>query len=139
MGFEHIDQKIFDDIFRQTSIRAMVTLRASKTKGSNYDPSRNTGYDQTNQNPFAVNVITKTITAGSLMYNQIGLVKAGAIQIICSNNDVSLIENSEVITINDVNYYAKDEAVGNKFLQFPTQFAKYSKIIIFRKEVGEIG
>ena len=70
------------------------------------------------------------------MYNQIGLVKAGAIQIICSNNDVSLIENSEVITINDVDYYAYDDAVGNKFLKFPTQFAKYSKIIIFRKEVG---
>lgn len=136
MGFEHIDAKIFDDIFRATAIRALVTLRSSKTKGSNYDPSRNTGYDHTNQNPFAVNVITKTITASSLMYNQIGLVKAGAIQIICSNNDVSLIENSEVITINDVNYYAYDDAVGNKFLLFKTQFASYSKIIIFRKEVG---
>jgi hypothetical protein len=139
MSFEHIDQKIFDDIFRRTAVRAMVTLRSSKTKGANFDPSRNTGYDHTNQNPFAVNVITRTVTAGSLMYNQIGLVKAGAIQIICSNNDVSLIENSEVITINDVNYYTRDDAVGNKFLIFPTQFAKYSKIIIFRKEVGEIG
>ena len=136
MSFEHIDAKIFDDIFRTTAIRAMVTLRASKTKGSNYDPSRNTGYDHTNQNPFAVNVITKTITASSLMYNQIGLVKAGAIQIICSNNDVSLIENSEAITINNVSYYAYDDAVGNKFLSFPTQFANYTKVIIFRKEVG---
>jgi len=135
MGFEHIDQRIFDDIFRRTAVRAMVTLRASKTKGSNYDPSRNTGYDLTNQNPFAVNVITKTVTAGSLMYNQIGLVKAGAIQIICSNNDVSLIENSEEITINDVNYYAWADAVGTKVLIFPTQWAKYSKILLFRKEV----
>ncbi|KKL52801.1 hypothetical protein LCGC14_2281800, partial [marine sediment metagenome] len=97
---------------------------------------RNTGYDHTNQNPFGVNVITKTVTAGSLMYNEIGLVKAGAIQIILSNNDVSLIENSEVIMINDVSFYAYDDAVGNKFLSFPTQFSKYTKVIIFRKEVG---
>lgn len=139
MGFEHIDAKIFDDIFRRTAIRAMVSLQASKTKNANYDPSRNTGYDETVQNPFAVLVLPRTVTAGSLMYNQIGLVKAGAIQIICSNNDVSLIENSQVITIQDINYYTRDDAVGNKFLQFPTAFAKYSKIILFRKEVGEIG
>jgi len=136
MGFEHIDAKIFDDIFRRTAVRAMVTLRSSKTKGANYDPSRNTGYDHTNQNPFAVDVLPRTVTAGSLMYNEIGLVKAGAIQIIVSNNDVSLIENSEEIAFNNVNYYAYDDAVGNKFLIFPTQWAKYSKIIIFRKEVG---
>lgn len=136
MGFENIDTKIFDDIFRRTAVRAMVTLRSSKTKGSNYDPSRNTGYDHTYQNPFAVMVLPRTVTATSLMYNQIGLVKAGAIQIILSNNDVSLIENSEEVTFNDVNYYAYDDAVGNKFLIFPTQFANYSKIILFRKEVG---
>lgn len=135
MSYGNIDQKVFDDIFRKLAITALVTLRASKTKNENYDPHRKTGYDETYQNAFPVKVLTKTIAASSLTYNQIGLVEAGALQIICSNDDVELIKNSEAIEINDVSYYAYSEAVGNKFQLYPSQFADYSKIFLFRKDV----
>ncbi len=131
---EQIDQKVFDQIFRTHRKIALVYLRASKTKGNNYDKFREVGFDQTNQNPLPVKALTKTMSPGSLTHNELGLVKAGAIQIIIQDKDVALIKNSEKLTIDNIEYYVYDDAVGNKLLIFPTQFAKFSKIIIFRKD-----
>ena len=132
----NIDQKLFDQVFRKQRKIALVFLRSSKSKTDNYDPFRDTGYEQTNQNPLPVKALTKTLTPSSLTYHELGLVKAGALQIIIQNKDVELIKNSEKILIDDVEYYVYDDAVGQKFLIFPTQFAKFSKIILFRKDVG---
>ena len=133
---EYIDQKLFDEVFRKLRKIALVYLRSSKTKSDNYDPFRETGFDQTNQNPLPVKALTKVISPGSLTHHEMGLGKAGALQIIIQNRDVNLIKNSEKITIDNIEYYVYDDAVRNKFLIFPTQFANFSKIIIFRKDVG---
>ena len=133
---ESIDQKVFDQIFRTHSKKILVYLRSSKSKGDNYDKFRETGYDQTNQNSLPVKALTKVESPGSLTYNELGLVKAGALSIIVQNRDVNLIKNSERLKINNIEYYVYDDAVGSKFLIFPTQFAKFSKIVIFRKDVG---
>lgn len=132
----NIDDKIFDQIFRQQHKKALVYLRGSKTKGDNYDPNRETGFDITNQNPLPVKVLTKTESPGSLMHNEIGLVNAGALSIILQNRDVALIKNSAKIKISGLEYYVHSEAVGNKFLLFPTQFSEFSKVIIFRRDTG---
>jgi hypothetical protein len=132
----NIDQKLFDQIFRQHRKNILVYLRSSKTKSDNYDKFRETGFDQTNQNPLTVKALTKVVSPGSLTHNELGLVKAGALQIIIQNRDVNLIKNSEKLTIDNIEYYVYDDAVGQKFLIFPTQFANFSKIIIFRKDVG---
>jgi hypothetical protein len=135
MGINSIDQKIFNDVFRKLRKIALVTLRSSKDKGDNYDLFRDTGYDQTNQNAIPVKVITKTISPDSLIHRELGLTKAGALQIILHQKDVELIKNSEKITIDNVEYYVYDDAVGAKFQIFPTQFTSYSKIILFRRDV----
>ena len=132
----NIDTKLFDQIFRQHRRTILVYLRSSKTKNENYDPFRNTGRDISNQNPLPVKAITKTVTAGSLAYHEMGLAKAGALQIIIQNKDVTLIEKAEKITISNKEYYTHDEAMGNKMLIFPTQFSDFSKIILFLKDVG---
>lgn len=134
MSFE-IDQKLFDEVFRKQRKIALVFLRNSKVKNDNYDPFRDTGYDQTNQNPLPVKALTKVLSPSSLTYHELGLVKAGALQIIVQNKDVTLIKNSEKILIDSLEYYVYDDAVGQKFLIFPTQFANFSKIILFHKDI----
>lgn len=136
MFLPELNQDFFDEFFRKYRKTALVYLRASKTKGDNYDKFRETGFDQTNQNPIPVKALTKTVSPSSLTHRELGLTKAGALQIIIQNRDVNLIKNSDKITIDNIEYYVYDEAVGNKFQIFPTQFAKFSKIILFRKDVG---
>ena len=129
-----LDQKFFDEFFRKYSKKAKVFLRKSKTKVNNYDPFRDTGYVETSQNYLTVKILTKTITPGSLIHKEMGLAKAGSLQIILADRDVSLIKNSEKITIDDIEYYVYDDAVGNRFQIYPTQFTKFSKIILFRRD-----
>lgn len=136
MSQREISQKFFDEFFRKYRITALVYLRGSKTKVDNYDRFRDTGYVQQNQNPLPVKVLTKTISPGELRFREMGLTEAGATAIILADRDVNLIKNSEKITINNIEYYVYNEAVGNKFQIFPTQFADFSKIILFRKDVG---
>jgi hypothetical protein len=131
-----INQKFFDEFYRKYRKIALVYLRSSKDKDANYDPFRETGYVQTNQNPLPVKVLTKVVSPESLTHRELGLTKAGALQIIIQDRDVELIKNSDKISIDNIDYYVYDEAVGNKFQIYPSQFAKFSKIILFRKDVG---
>lgn len=133
---ESINQKVFDQIFRKMRKTALVYLRKSKTKVDNYDTFRDSGYDVTRQNPLAVKVITRTLSSSSLVHREMGITEAGAIQILLHDRDVNLIKNSEKITIKDIEYYVYNEAIGNKFLIFPTEYADYAKIILFRRDVG---
>ncbi len=130
-----ISQNMFDEFFRKYRKTALVFLRSSKEKFENFDPFRDTGYKISNQNPEPVKVITKTISPNSLILKELGLVESGAIFIILNNRDVTLIKNSERITIENKEYYVYNDAIGNKFQIFPTEWADMSKIIIFRKQV----
>ncbi len=132
----NIDDKIFEEIFRKHHKKAFVYLRSAKTKGDNYDPFRETGFDITSQNPLPVKVLTKIESPGSLMYNELGLVSAGALSIILQDRDVVLFKTSAKIKIGGLQYYVHSEAVGNKVLIFKTQFSKFSKVIIFRRDTG---
>lgn len=130
-----ISQNMFDEFFRKYRKTALVFLRSSKEKFENFDPFRDTGYKISNQNPEPVKVITKAISPNSLILKELGLVESGAIFIILNNRDVTLIKNSERITIESKEYYVYNDAIGNKFQIFPTEWADMSKIIIFRKQV----
>lgn len=134
-GLPEINQKMFDEFFRKYRQTALVFLRSSKEKSEDFDPRRNTGYKITNQNPIPVKVLTKTVSPNELVLKQQGLVQAGAIWIMLNNRDVTLIKNSEKITIKNIEYYVYNEAVGNKFQIYPTEFADISKIILFRRQV----
>ena len=130
-----IEQKIFDEIFRKHRKILSVYLIASKSKSDVYDTFRDTGYKIVKQNPLPVKAITKVASPGTLRYHEIGLVKSGALQIIIQNRDANLIKNCEKLSVDNTTYYPYHDAVGNKFQIFPTQFAKYSKIIVFRKDI----
>ncbi len=130
-----IKQKFFDEFFRKYRKTALVFLRSSKEKFEDFDPFRKTGYKITSQNPIPVKILTKTISPNELILKEIGIVNSGSIWIILNDRDVTLIKNSEKITIENIEYYVHDDAVGNKFQVFPTEFADMSKIILFRKQV----
>lgn len=135
MADRGISQDFFEEFFRKHRIIALVFLRGSKTKEEDFDPFRNTGFVQQNQNPLPVKVLTKTVSPNSLIIREIGLVEAGAIQIILHDRDVELIKNSEKVIIEKREYYVFNDAVGNKLQIFDTDYSKYAKIILFRKEV----
>ncbi len=135
MSEREISQNFFEDFFRKYRKTALVFLRGAKTREEDFDPFRNTGYVQKNQNPLPVKVLPKTVSPNSLIIREIGLTESGAIQIILHDRDVELIKNSEKVIIENREYYAYNDAVGNKFQIFPTDYAKYSKIILFHKQV----
>ena len=136
MSERDISQKVFDQVFRDKHKKAFVFLRGAKSKDANFDPDRDTGYVQQNQNPLTVKVLTQTITPNSLVFREMGLTEAGAIQIILADRDVELFKNSEKITIDNSDYYVYKDLVGGKVLILPTQFASFSKIILSRKDIG---
>jgi hypothetical protein len=135
MSESEINQNLFDEIFRKHRKIALVFLRGAKTKEDNFDPFRKTGLVQQNQNPLPVKVLPKTLSPGELRFREMGETEAGALAIILQDKDVELIKNSEKITIQNKSYYVYRDAVGGKFQVFPTQFAKFSKIILSRKDV----
>lgn len=136
MSLPELDQNFFEEFFRKYSKKASVFLRGAKSKEDNYDSFRDTGYNQQNKNPLFVKILTKTISPSSLIFREMGSTEAGAIQGIIQNKDVELIKNSEKIIINNIEYYVYRDGVGGKFQLFPTQFTKFSKIILSHKDVG---
>ena len=135
MSEREISQNFFEDFFRKYRKTALVFLRGAKTREEDFDPFRNTGFVQKNQNPLPVKVLPKTVSPNSLIIREIGLTESGAIQIILHDRDVELIKNSEKIIIENREYYVFNDAVGNKFQIFPTDYSKYSKIILFHKQI----
>lgn len=135
MSEREISQNFFEDFFKKYRKIALVFLRGAKTREEDFDPFRNTGFVQQNQNPLPVKVLTKTVSPNSLVFKEIGLTEAGAIQIILHDRDVELIKNSEKIIIENREYYVFNDAVGNKFQIFPSDYVNYSKIILFHKQV----
>lgn len=128
---KNIEQNIFEQIFKDESIKIRVILRASKTKGENFDKFRDIGYQKTHQNPLFVRALTKTISPNSLIIRQIGLTESGAIQIIVKENDASLIKLADIVIIKDENYTPWNKALGGRFQIFDMPF-NYKKIILFR-------
>jgi len=135
MGIDKcVNKKIFDNVFLDHSIKIRVFLRASKVKGDNFDPFRQTQFDETSQNPLFVDAITKSVSPNELLLKSFGLTEAGALQIIIKENDLSLIKLSQKIIIDNEEYYVRNDAVGGKLQVFDRPFG-YKRIIIFKKDV----
>lgn len=128
-----VSRDVQDKIFREYSIKIAVYLKTQNTKGDNFDPFRNLGYEITKQNPVWLQALIKDVAPNSLIYRQFGLTEAGAKQILIKKEDIPFIRLSEKITIDNINYYIYNDAVGNKLQIFELPF-NYSKVIIFRKD-----
>ena len=121
----------FRVFFNQHARTGYAQLKGSKTKGSNFDPNRNTNYTIVKKNPIPVKLLYRPISASSLTYRELGLSETGAIEILVRNNDISLIKLAENIKVKNNNYVAWNNKVGNKFQLYESQFSGFSKIVIF--------
>jgi len=130
---EPISKDIMQKLFKNHSKKVKIFLRGSKTTGSNYDPFRDTGYTKAILNPLFIRAVIRSITANSLIIREMGLTESGALQLLVKDSDVEFIRLSEKILINEKEYYAYNDAVGNRLQIFPLEFG-YSRVIIFRKD-----
>jgi len=121
-------------IYQDFAINVLVYLPSSKTKSANYDPFRDVGYIETNQNYMTVKAIVRDAKSEEIKKKNIGLVASGAKKLVIKDNDVALIKLSNRIVIESVEYYVYNDAVGNKFQILGSQLG-YSTVMIFRKEI----
>ncbi len=129
-----IDKCFADKIYKDHAKKILVYLPKSKTKHASYDKFRDVGYIKTQQNYETVKAIIRDAKPEELIVKNIGLVATGAKKIVIKDNDVTLIKLSNKITINSIEYYVYNDAVGNKLQILGSQFG-YSTILIFRKEI----
>ena len=122
------------DLFRTESQKIAVFLHATKVKGTNFDPFRNTGETKVNRNPIYIKAIIRDITPEKLILKELGLALSGAKELIIKTSDVGAIKASERIEINGQNYYKFSDAIGNKFLIYNRPY-NLTRIIIFQKEI----
>jgi hypothetical protein len=126
-----IDQNVFEQLFKDHSVKVQVILRASKTKGANYDKFRDVGYEKTVQNPLWIKALTKVISSNSLILKELGLTKSGAIYAVIPQKDVSLIKLSEKMIVDGIIYTPRHKALGSRF-QIEKMPFNYSKVTLFR-------
>ena len=129
----NIPKNLRTSIFNEYNETIWVYLKASNSKGSNYDPYRNTGYTKTNQSPEPVKAYVRQIAGNSLIIREIGLSQTGAIEIVIKSSDANLFRMSEKIVYNDVEYTPFNIALGNKIQITKTQF-NFSRVILFRRK-----
>ena len=123
-----------DTIYKDYAENVCVYLPNSKTKSASYDPFRDVGYIETNLNYMTVKAIIRDAKPEELIMKNIGLVYSGAKKLVIKDSDVALVKISNKITIDSVEYYVYNDAVGNKFQILGQQFG-YSTVMIFRKEI----
>lgn len=119
--------------FQNFAIKILVYLKNGKTKNQNYDKYRDVGYTENQQNPIAIQAIIADVKPEELVFRQIGLAKLGAKKLVIKDKDLNFIKLSQKLTVNDIDYYIYDDAVGNKLQIHKGEFG-YSSIVIFRKE-----
>lgn len=122
------------NLYKDFSDKILVYLPSGKTKNANYDKFRDVGYTITSQNALVVDAMIRDVRPEELLMKDLGQVVSSAIKIVVSDQDANLIKLSNRITIDSVEYYVYNDAVGNKFQLLGSQFGN-STIMIFRKEI----
>jgi len=132
MKSRNIHNQIKQAIFKDYEETVWVYLKASNTKGSNYDAYRNTGYSVTNQSPEPVKAYVRQIQGNSLIARDIGLSQSGAIEIVIEAKDENIFRICEKVKYNDVLYSPFNQALGNKAQIFKSEF-NFSRVVLFRQ------
>jgi hypothetical protein len=123
---------VISQTFYDNTTNVYCYMRASKTKGSDFDPERQAGYVLTLQNPIIVQAIVRDIQPEKLVIKEMGLTESGAIELLIKAKDIDTIKLAERIVYENVEYYKYQEAVGTKFLIWKRPFGYY-RIWLFRK------
>jgi len=108
-----------------------IYLKKTNSKGSSYDPFRNTGYTKTEQSPIPIKVNVRVLSPDSLIRREIGLAKIGAIEIQVDECSANIIKIAEKIKYNNELYATYNKAVGNQ-VQITTNEYGISRIILFK-------
>jgi len=122
-----IKKQIIEDFYETV----WVYLSSEKTKGSAYDPYRETGYTKTNQSPIPIKCQINQLTTDSLIRREIGLSVKDAIEATVSKNEISLLKIAEKIIYKEKTYSLYLDALGDRVnvTNVPGDFAK---IVMFR-------
>ena len=131
--FDSACKKLKDDLFRNTQKNIKVFLRTSYTQGSNFDPFRDVQYTKSISNPLNIKAVVRTLSSNSLIIRDFGLKQTGAIEILIRDSDVNFIRKADKIEYKGIEYYAYNDAIGNR-LQITDKEFGYSRVIVFRKE-----
>jgi len=129
---KNINKMIRSAIFTDYSETVWVYLKGSNSKGTNYDPYRNTGQTKTNKSPEPVKAHVRQIQGNSLVAREIGLINSGAIEIVIKKSDANLFRICEKVVYNDNEYSLFKQSLGNKVQIFDSPFG-FSRVILFRK------
>lgn len=129
---KNINSQIERSVFKDYSETIWVYLKASNSKGVNYDPYRNTGYTKTNQSPIPVKAIVHPISGNSLVARELGLKLSGSIELIIKKKDVNLFKVCEKIKYEGEEYSTFNKALGNK-VQITKRSFEFYRVLLFLK------
>ena len=128
---KNIHKKLVTDTFKDNQQTLWAYLKATNTKGSNYDPFRNTGQSVTNQSPININALVHSLTPDNKVLKELGYNGSGSISIIVEEQDVGLIKICEKIEYDGDDYSPYTKALGNR-VQISKRSFGFSKIIMFK-------
>lgn len=132
MANENLSEQV-RQVFLDNSKPVYVYFLASKSKGANFDPERQAGFDVQLQNPIVVQAIIRDIQPEKLSLKEMGLTESGAKELLIKDKDFQAIKLAYKIIIDGDEYYKYLDAVGKKFLIWKRPFG-YFRIWLFRKE-----
>jgi len=126
----NIYSRIKDTVFKDYSETLWVYLKASNTKGENFDPYRETGYTKTQQSPLPVKATVRQITPESRVMKVLGQIALGAIEIVVKKEDKNLIKMAEKIEYKNKEYCTFNKSLGNRVQITEIPFGFY-RIVLF--------
>ena len=129
---KNINSQIERDVFKDYSETVWVYLKSSNSKGTNYDPFRNTGYTKTNQSPIPVKAIVHPLAGNSLIVRELGLAHTGSIELIIQKNDVNLFKMCQKIKYDGDEYSTFNKALGNR-VQITKRSFDFYRVLLFRR------
>ena len=120
-----IDEYAFDD-YKET---VWVYLKSSNSKGANFDPYLDVGYTETTESPYPIKCLVRQIASNSLIMREIGLVEAGAIELIVKKNDIGFFKACKKIKYDDEFYSPYIKALGNTVQIYKRPFGYYRVVL----------
>lgn len=120
-------------LFKRFGKPVEVFLRATKSKGADYDPIRDEGYSITSQNSVILKAWVRNPSPEGKLLQQIGTIPQGVKEIIVFKKDLTVLKVADRIKIGNEFYHIYDDAAGNRFTKLERIYDMV-RILIYRKD-----
>jgi hypothetical protein len=127
---KNINSQVEITAFKEYAETVWVYLKNSNSKGTSYDPNRNTGYTETIQNPLAVKAIVHPLSGNSLVARELGLSQMGSIELIIQKKDMNLFKICQKIKYDGNEYSTFNKALGNT-VQITKRSFDFYRVLLF--------